>query len=505
MLLNMVAHAWIIGSITLLIVKQDKKTGDYRESIQTLRHYAKVHGFPRKLEKKLRGQLQLEFNNREISDEHVLGNFPAETRRKVLRKLYLPSLMQTTLMRGIRQQFVDAFLTSCKVEIFSAGDEIMQRGAISSDLYLLVAGSAELMSSLSISVEQCQSGISSSQAGGTTMADSRIGGVHSKVNNGEFINAISFFTESPQAETIRTKTVCKTLTMSRTVYKMISEDYPASVTKLLQNLLENVEESAKKGGEPEKVSLPTKLAYLRAGSMYPPVEDDSSTDDADFHNAMASIQAHASLTAVRDIVQMHLNKMKDEQTTRFLNAASRDDAETIDLMCDQGFDPNAADYEHKTALMVAATQGSTEVVETILKYDADPNLVDIHGSSALYQAAINGHDDAMALLLEKGAELRISEADAANRACQAVFERNLVTLRRLLKAGLPVNAGDYDKRRPAHVAAAEGSVAALQLLVEFGADLTVKDRWSRTVEDEAKSVGAGQVLEYLESLKNSER
>jgi CRP-like cAMP-binding protein len=266
MLLNMVAHAWIIGSITLLIVKHDENTGAYREAIQTLRQYSKLHDFPKELEKKLRNQLELDFNNSEISDEHVLGHFPTETRRKVLRRLYLPSLMQTNLMQNVRQQFVDAFLTTCKVEIFSAGEEILQRGSISSDLYLIVAGCAELMPIMGASVEQTRAKmISDSENGGTSTGGFR--GVDKAdlvaLKDGEFINSISFFTESPQMETVRTKTVCKTLTLSRAAYKMMAEDHPGSIGKLLQNLLESVEERAGKTCRPKLVDLPKRLSILR--------------------------------------------------------------------------------------------------------------------------------------------------------------------------------------------------------------------------------------------------
>jgi ankyrin repeat protein len=107
------------------------------------------------------------------------------------------------------------------------------------------------------------------------------------------------------------------------------------------------------------------------------------------------------------------------------------------------------------------------------------------------------------MLLRHDATLNMTDADAASRACQAVFDGNMVTLRRLFKAGHQVNAGDYDQRRPIHVAAAEGSVAAVKLLLEFGADVTVKDRWGNTAADEARRVGAGQVLEYLTKLEKT--
>ena len=144
MLLNIVVAAWIIGSITLLVVKGDEKTGEYRDSLETLHQYSSMHRFDTSFRTLLQAQLRLEFHNREIADEQVLKNFPSAMRRKILRTLYLEPLLQTKLMTGVRPQFVDAFLASCSVEIFSPGEEIVERGSILSDLFLLVGGVAEV-------------------------------------------------------------------------------------------------------------------------------------------------------------------------------------------------------------------------------------------------------------------------------------------------------------------------------------------------------------------------
>ena len=88
-------------------------------------------------------QLKLGFKNRDIADEQVLQFFPATVRRQILRRLYMPSLMSTMLMKGTRQQFIDSFLSLCTVEIFSPGEELLQQGSISSDLYLLLEGYVE--------------------------------------------------------------------------------------------------------------------------------------------------------------------------------------------------------------------------------------------------------------------------------------------------------------------------------------------------------------------------
>jgi ankyrin repeat protein len=129
---------------------------------------------------------------------------------------------------------------------------------------------------------------------------------------------------------------------------------------------------------------------------------------------------------------------------RFLFAASRGDTLTIALMCNQGFDPNGADYDNCTALMVAAMKGNTEAVMKILEYKANPNMVDVYGSSALYEAARNGHKEAtMNKLLDHNADLCMIESLAASTLCQAIFNGDILTLRHLLKAKIVVNSSDY--------------------------------------------------------------
>lgn len=525
MMMNIIWQSWFIGSITLLAVKSDEKTGCYRDTLQMLDQYSKIHNFDHGFHKRLKTQLKLDFNNREISDEHVLQNFPTSIRRKVLRRLYLPSLIHTSLMKGIRQRFVDAFLTTCSVEIFTPGEEILQRGNISSDLYLLVEGVAKLVSfgenantnsSLATPADKSENeGIP--VCGMDSAADSQelnaLGGGRSpskRLHAGEFINEIGFFTESPQIDTVRTVTVCKTLTMSRSAYKCISDDHPGSVGKILQNLLTKVEEMGQSTGSIPSVSLPKGLALLRAGSVF---DISNSVDDsvysgsqsqhaAEVHHSVSSVQTQAALTAVQDLIQMHINKQKGDQTTRFLFAASQGD-NVITLMCEQGFDPNNADYDSRTALMVAAMKGNTDTVTTLLENGANPNLVDTHGTSALYEAARNGHESTMTELLKYDAKLCMDESQAASSLCQAVFNGDILTLRRLLQAQIQVNASDYDGRTAAHIAASEGNVAALRLMVEFGADLTLQDRWKHTVLDDAKRVNAGQLLEFLKTLETS--
>ena len=353
MLLNIVLAAWIIGSITLLIVKGDEQTGEYRDSLETLHDFTTMHHFEEPFFQKLKRQLRLEFNNREIADEHVLKNFPSAVRRKILRKLYLQPLMNTQLLKGVRPQFVDAFLASCKVEIFSPGEEIVERGSILSDLFLLVGGIAKITTPFfSVASEKSTFTFTSDEG----EADDSL--KHRQLEAGEFIGEIGFFTESPQVDSVACLTVCKTLTMSQSAYQLLAQDHPGSVGKILDNLLAKVEDRRSK--------LPKNLSLLRVGSTFD-LEDGygSLQVDSVYENIERKQEA---LTKIQDLVKMHMSKQLDDQTTRLLFAASRGDTGTIALMCDQGFDPDSADYDQRTALMVAAMKGNTDAVKVLLEY-----------------------------------------------------------------------------------------------------------------------------------------
>lgn len=376
MLFNVVVAAWVIGSITLLIVKGDEKTGEFRDTLQTLQQYGEMNHFDDSFLKKLKSQLRLEFNNREISDEQVLKNFPSAVRRKILRKLYLQPLVQTELMKGVRPQFVDAFLASCTVEIFSPGEEIVERGSIMSDLFFLVGGVAEITTPehfqfippAATSDGPIQRYDSFTEA--TFNADAHLRSP--KVKAGDFIGDIGFFTESPQTYSVACLTVCKTLTISQAAYKMLAQDHPGSVEKILKNLLAKVRHM--------ETALPRSLSLLRAGSVFEGSYQDTSEDlesgvvDSDgvvgepssLPNLVQG-QRHA-LTAVIDLVKMHMEKQLDDQTTQLLFAASRGDTTTISLMCEQGFSPDNADYDNRTALMVASMKGNSSVVRLLLRY-----------------------------------------------------------------------------------------------------------------------------------------
>lgn len=373
-------------------------------------------------------------------------------------------LEESSLMNGVRPQFVDEFLTSCRVEVFGPGEEVLERSSISSHLYFLMEGSVTL---------------------------GRLGASGTELTPGEFINHFGFFTESPEIETITTNTICKMLSMSRSAYKVIAEDHPGSVQKILENLLDISHTIV--------TNLPQSLERIRAGSLF--FDNDPPPDvSTEIQCVEQDENTESYVVKIQELVKMHISKQKDDRTNKFLFAASRGDFRVVTIMLDQGFDPNSADYDFRTALMVSSVKGNNEVVNKLLEHDANPNLVDWNGSSALYEAVRHGHDDTIDILLKAGAQLCIEESLVSSLLCQTIYNGDMSRLKKLLKANINVDAVDYDKRAAVHIAAAEGNLPALKLLVEHGANVNVLDRWNRTPLDEANAAHVNTVHEYLKAL-----
>ena len=119
--------------------------------------------------------------------------------------------------------------------------------------------------------------------------------------------------------------------MSRSNYKDIAADHPGSAGVVLRNLLSKFGDRRKTLQQMK--SLAKDVRRLVSWS-------------SDVDNAQDEVHAQKTVTAIRELIEMHINKQKDEHTNWFLFAASRGDTATISTLCDQGFDPNSSDCEY---------------------------------------------------------------------------------------------------------------------------------------------------------------
>ena len=72
-------------------------------------------------------------------------------------------------------------------------------------------------------------------------------------------------------------------------------------------------------------------------------------------------------------------------------------------MLQQGFAPDSADYDGRTALMLAAVKGHADVAVALISAGADVMVKDNLKRNPLVEACVYGHTDIIELLTRQGA------------------------------------------------------------------------------------------------------
>ena len=179
-------------------------------------------------------------------------------------------------------------------------------------------------------------------------------------------------------------------------------------------------------------------------------------------------------------------------------AAGSGDVSLLSRLLDNKADPNAVDYDRRSALHLAAAEGHLFCVEMLIDRGADPNLADRWGNTALLEAVNHKHDAISALLRQHGAKM-IDQESSSQALLSAAGQGDVAAVRRLLDNGAKATAADYDKRTALHLACSEGLQEVAEILIGRGADVNAEDRWGGTPLAEALRNNNPALVKFLQS------
>ncbi|GLC57329.1 hypothetical protein PLESTB_001212500 [Pleodorina starrii] len=547
LLFNLFLGAYILGTVTMLVVKGDERSKAFRDRIHSLAEFSKNNELPENLKLAMQEHLEVTFHTDEPSDDQVLGIYPTAIRRKVLRHLYLAPVRNCYLFRGCKQRFLDAVLAACRVELFMPGVQIVVEGDHVSELLVVISGGVSVTSTkaavktafsqlfmMSMSPSEGSMAVramlgEASLAGGgdggghgaggsmralsgyTDMSCTVSGDGHELHHEGSTLSEVPFFTDVPCYESVTSTTVLRVLSLTKAAWEELMEQFPQQARLVLSNLQKQQEaemqamlQAAAINCQLTPEQLETALTLLKSEDGLEEV-DPELVADTRAALTQAQMDQLLRLDDIRSLVRAHMHKVDQMRTYKYLQQATMGDVEALRSMLNQGVSPNTADYDGRTGLMLAAAAGHEDVIRLLLDHGAVADQVDALGNSALSEACKAGKDRVIDLLLAYGATLNMDPMKIAGIVCTAVYDGDLVKLRRLLRSGAPPDACDYDKRSALHIAGAEGNLAAVKLLVEEGgADPNFQDRWGNTALDEARLAGAKSVATYLSELSSAE-
>ncbi|KAL6763059.1 hypothetical protein V8C86DRAFT_3130307, partial [Haematococcus lacustris] len=143
LLFNLLLGAYILGTVTMLLTKGDKRMKLFRDRVTNLRSYGKINELPQRLMTAMEAHVELHFQSEQASDEQVLAIFPQTIRRRVLRHLYIKPIKECHLFAGCKPKYLDAVLAAGRVELFMPREQIIADGDIVNEIIVLLEGEVE--------------------------------------------------------------------------------------------------------------------------------------------------------------------------------------------------------------------------------------------------------------------------------------------------------------------------------------------------------------------------
>jgi len=162
-------------------------------------------------------------------------------------------------------------------------------------------------------------------------------------------------------------------------------------------------------------------------------------------------------------------------------AARYGQKEVVELLLDQGADPDIAELERgSTPFTEAAIHNHAEIVKLMVARGVDVDRRLFYGNTVLHIKAKTGDIELVDLLLSLGADINAKNNKGQTPLHIAVLAQQQKFVELMIDKGALIYAADNKGLSPLHLAAQKGFLEIITFLMDRGASVTRKDRYGRT-------------------------
>ena len=192
-----------------------------------------------------------------------------------------------------------------------------------------------------------------------------------------------------------------------------------------------------------------------------------------------AVRGHCSKDALQQIIQhgVSVNAVNKRSETALILASRSAQVQTVNILLENGADPNISDGRDWTSLHTAVNGRCTnETLREIIAHKAHLDAQNINGETALVLACFYQQQDSIKMLLEAGSNPNIASTTGCTSLHLAVFSACSKTIiRAIIDRGADVNAANEDKVTALMIAAHKDNIDAINMLLKAGADPNIAD------------------------------
>ncbi|CAL9031743.1 unnamed protein product [Prunus brigantina] len=334
---DMILGAYLLGNIAALIVK-GSKTEKFRDKMTELIKYMNKNRLDRGISKEIKNHLRLQYD-RSYTEATVLQDIPASIRSKISQKLYEPYIKEVPLFKGCSLGFIKQIATRIHEEFFLPPEVIIEQGQAVDQLYIVCHGELEKVG---------------------RDEDNETEELLERLQTYSSFGEVSFLCNTPQPYAVRVRQLCRVLRLDKQSFREILEMHFLDGRIILNNLIEGKDLNTR-----NKLLESDIILYIGKHEMELIMKVNCAAYDGDYYRVKRLIGAGADP-----------NKTDYDGRSPLLVAASKGYEDIIRFLIDQGADAEISDKFGNAPLLEAIKNGHDQVASLLVKAGASLTIDD---------------------------------------------------------------------------------------------------------------------------------
>nr|GLL38144.1 potassium channel KAT3-like isoform X1 [Ipomoea trifida] len=216
MLFNIGLTAYLIGTMTNLIVHSAVRTFTMRDGINNTLRYARKNRLPEGLKDQMLAHVTLKFKTAELQQQ-VLEDLPKAIRSAIAQHLFCSTLENTYLFKDVSEDFILQLVCELKAEYFPPKVDIIIQNEIPTDFYVIVSGEVDVLAYIN-GTEQFLS----------------------KLKSTEMAGEVGVIFNIPQPFTVRSRRLSQVIRISHHHFKQLLQPLTEDGKKILSNFCQHL-------------------------------------------------------------------------------------------------------------------------------------------------------------------------------------------------------------------------------------------------------------------------
>ncbi|CAN6689520.1 unnamed protein product [Malus baccata var. baccata] len=344
MLFNLGLTSYLIGNMTNLVVHWTSRTRIFRDTVRAASEFAARNDLPATIQDQMLSHICLKFKTEGLKQQETLNGLPKALRSSIAQHLFFPVVQSIYLFQGVSHDFLFQLVSEIDAEYFPPKEDVILQNEAPTDLYILVSGAADLVSSVDGQAQFIR-----------------------KATAGDTLGEIGVLCHRPQPFTVRTTELSQILRIRRSSLMTTIEANKDDEQIIMNNIFLKLKEQEGLGCENPHTEGCCSCAGCKDNSPQETSMEEARNDL--FTGSEATKKSEIGRSDISTRCAMDVSMMAEDGQTALHTAVRQGHMEMVKILVEGGANVNKPDARGWTPKDLAQQQGNKSITDLLRIYE----------------------------------------------------------------------------------------------------------------------------------------